>query len=46
LELKACQQVFLAETLAEVIAEHRGKDAMIFATREVQQACYHLTVCR
>nr|MDQ3099976.1 DUF5715 family protein [Bacteroidota bacterium] len=46
LELAGCQQVFLAETLAEVIAEHKKKDPMIFATRETQQACYHLTVCR
>lgn len=46
LELAACQQVFLAETLAEVIDEHRRKDNMIFATREAKQACYHLSVCR
>ncbi len=46
LELAACQQVFLAETLAEVIDEHRRKDKLIFATREAKQACYHLSVCR
>jgi hypothetical protein len=46
LELSGCQQVFLAETLAEVITEHRKRDPMIFAIRERQQACYHLTVCR
>lgn len=46
MELTGCQQVFLAETLAEVITEHRKKDPMIFAIRERQQACYHLTVCR
>lgn len=46
LELAGCQQVFLAETLAEVIEEHRRKDKLLFATREKQQACYHLTVCR
>lgn len=46
LALEACQQVFLAETLAEVIAELRSKDTLLFATREVKQACYHLTVCR
>jgi len=46
LELKACQQIFLAETLAEVIAAHCTKDARIFATKEKQQACYHISVCR
>ena len=46
LELAACQQVFLAETLAEVIAEHRKRDPLLFATREARQACYHLSVCR
>jgi hypothetical protein len=46
LALEGCQQVFLAETLAEVIAEHRKKDRQLFATREVKQACYHLSVCR
>lgn len=46
LELAACQQVFLAETLAEVIHEMRQVDKRIFATREAQQACYHLSVCR
>ncbi|HRD52008.1 MAG TPA: DUF5715 family protein [Flavobacteriales bacterium] len=46
LELKACQQVFLAETLAEVIAEHSARDPRIFATKEKQQACYHISVCR
>lgn len=46
LELKACEQVFLAETLAEVIAEHSAKDKRIFATKEKQQACYHISVCR
>ncbi len=46
LQLSGCQQVFLAETLAEVIHDMRKKDEMIFATRERQQACYHLTVCR
>jgi hypothetical protein len=46
LELRACEQVFLAETLAEVIAEHRSRDPRIFATKEKQQACYHISVCR
>ncbi|MFN3874692.1 MAG: DUF5715 family protein [Flavobacteriales bacterium] len=46
LELKGCQQVFLAETLAEVVAEHCAKDKRIFATKERQQACYHISVCR
>jgi hypothetical protein len=46
LKLAGCQQVFLAETLAEVIAEHRKHDKFLFATREAQQACYHLSVCR
>ena len=46
LQLSGCQQVFLAETLAEVITEHRKKDSLIFAIRERKQACYHLTVCR
>lgn len=46
LELAACQQVYLAETLAEVIHEMRQADKRIFATREAQQACYHLSVCR
>lgn len=46
LELRACEQVFLAETLAEVIAEHRARDSRIFATKEKQQACYHISVCR
>lgn len=46
LELRACQQVFLAETLAEVIAAHSAKDKRIFATKEKQQACYHISVCR
>lgn len=46
LELKACQQVFLAETLAEVIAEHCARDKRVFATKEKQQACYHISVCR
>lgn len=45
LQLAGCQQVFLAETLAEVIEEHRKKDKLLFATRERQQACYHLSVC-
>lgn len=46
MDLAACQQVFLAETLAEVIAEHRRQDKLLFATREARQACYHLSVCR
>jgi hypothetical protein len=46
MQLSGCQQVFLAETLAEVIAEYRKKDGRLFATKEKQQACYHLTVCR
>lgn len=46
LELAGCQQVFLAETLAEVIVELRQRDKRLFATREKQQACYHLAVCR
>jgi len=46
LELRACEEIFLAETLAEVIAEHCAKDARIFATKEKQQACYHISVCR
>jgi len=46
LELQACQQVYLAETLAEVIAEHCARDPRIFATKEKQQACYHISVCR
>jgi hypothetical protein len=46
LDLRACEQVFLAETLAEVIAEHCARDSRIFATKEKQQACYHISVCR
>jgi hypothetical protein len=46
LPLAGCQQVFLAETLAEVIAGHRARDKQLFATREARQACYHLSVCR
>lgn len=46
LELKACEQIFLAETLAEVIAEHGARDKRIYATKEKQQACYHISVCR
>ena len=46
LELRACEEIFLAETLAEVIAEHCAKDARVFATKEKQQACYHISVCR
>jgi hypothetical protein len=45
LDLLGCQQVFLAETLAEVIVDLKKKDPLLFATREVKQACYHLTVC-
>lgn len=46
LELAGCQQVFLAETLAEVIVKLRKEDDRLFATREKQQACYHVAVCR
>ena len=46
LDLQACQQVYLAETLAEVIAEHGARDKRIHATKEKQQACYHISVCR
>ena len=46
LQLSGCQQVFLAETLAEVINDHKKADPMLFAIRERQQACYHLSVCR
>lgn len=46
LELKACEQVFLAETLAEVVAEHCARDKRVFATKEKRQACYHISVCR
>jgi Family of unknown function (DUF5715) len=46
MELRACEQVFLAETLAEAIAEHCARDERIFATKEKQQACYHISVCR
>lgn len=46
LDLQACQQVYLAETLAEVIAEHAARDKRIHATKEKQQACYHISVCR
>lgn len=45
MELAACQQVYLAETLAEVIHEMRKENKLLFATREAQQACYHLSVC-
>jgi hypothetical protein len=46
MELLACQQAFLAETLAEVVAEQCAADKRIFATREAKQACYHISVCR
>lgn len=46
LELQACQQVFLAETLAEAIVAQCSRDKRIFATKEKRQACYHISVCR